>query len=109
MDRFLLHRRLQDQFDEGPLRERDCLQSAAIHRNISDSVGHGGLLVVENLDLDGGRETCVLTPVEYLRVVARTGIERAKAILAQLASKRKHLDAAQQILDPTLRVGHANE
>jgi hypothetical protein len=95
MDRFFLHRRLQDNFDKGSLGEPRCLQGAAIHRDFSDSVGHWQLLVVENLGLDGSRKAYVLTPVERLRTVARTGMKDTKAIRAQLASKWIYIDAAQ--------------
>ena len=54
-------------------------------------------------------KACVLTPIKRLRIVARAGIERTKTIRAEPASKRKHVDAAQQAIDPALLVGHPDE
>jgi len=65
--------------------------------------------MIVNLGLDGGRQARVLTLIKRLRIVARTGIERTKTIRAQLASKRKHVDAAQQALNPAFLVGHPDE
>ena len=65
--------------------------------------------MVEDLGFDGGSKACVLTPIKRLCIVTRAGIEPTKAIRAHLASKRKHINAAQQALDPTLLVGHTNE